>query len=111
MAPRDVKEIPIGDVAIVADDAQRLSFLDSLCVLVRKLAERQDIRLVLATRPSGLGEINSALSMRFESSQIRRLAQLERISDRDVIRLAQEALDAVTLVTLQLWPLYRAIRR
>jgi hypothetical protein len=88
------KEIPVGNVVIVADDAHRLNFLEELLGLVRALSEKQRVKIVLGTRPSGLGQIDAALSTRFETSQIQRFAQLRQINNRSVIELAEESLGA-----------------
>jgi hypothetical protein len=95
--PEAFKEIPVGNVVIVADDAHRLSFLDELLGLVRVLAERQSVKIVLGTRPSGLGQIDATLSTRFETSQVQRFGQLRQISNRSVIELAEESLGASCL--------------
>lgn len=86
------KEIPAGDVVIVADDAHRLNFLDKLLITIRGLQERQRVRLVLGTRPSGTRPIDAALAVRFDPTQIRRFPRLERVNHRSVLELAQESL-------------------
>jgi len=88
------KEVPVGNVVIVADDAHRLAFLEELLGLVRAVSEHQSIKIVLGTRPSGVGQIDAALSARFETSQVQRFAQLRQINSRSVIDLAQESLGA-----------------
>jgi hypothetical protein len=90
--PESAKEIPAGNVVIIADDAHRFGFLDNLVILVRNLAQTQKIKLVLSARPSGSSQIDAALAARFEPSQIRRFAQLERVRHQSVIELAQESL-------------------
>lgn len=86
------KEIPAGDVVIVADDAHRLDFLDELLIAVRDVHERQRIKVVLCSRPSGIGSIDAALAVRFEPDQVRRFPLLERVRHRNVIELAEESL-------------------
>jgi hypothetical protein len=86
------KEIPAGDVVIIADDAHRLSFLDKLLVTIRNLQEHRRVKLVLGTRPSGMGSIDAALTVRFDPSEIQRFRQLERVGHRDVVDLAAESL-------------------
>lgn len=63
------KEIPAGNVLIVADDAHRFDFLDRLMWLVRSLNQRQDIKVLLGTRPSGSVRIDATLigEVRFPS--------------------------------------------
>ena len=86
------KEIPVGNVVIVADDAHRLTFLDELLTLVRTLRQRQKIKILLGTRPSGTNQIDASLSTRFDSSQIIRFAPLQQIARQSVIELGQEVL-------------------
>ena len=95
--PEAAKEIPSGDVVIVADDANRFDFLDKLVVLARNLKQRQDIRLVLSIRPSATSQIDAALSARFEPNQICRFPQLERVRHPSVMALARESLGAAHL--------------
>jgi uncharacterized protein DUF4062 len=90
--PEAAKEVPAGDVVIIADDAQRFDFLNYLAVLVRNLAQHQKIKLVLSTRPSGSSQIDAALAARFEPNQVRRFPPLERVTRQSVIELAQESL-------------------
>jgi hypothetical protein len=86
------KEIPAGDVVIVADDAHRLNFLDKLLIAVRSLQEHRRVKVVLGIRPSGAGPIDAAVAVRFDPNQIRRFPQLERVRHRNVIELAAESL-------------------
>jgi len=88
------KEIPAGDLLIVADDAHRFDFLDRLLLLVRNLGQRQNVKLVLGARPSGSGSIDASLSIRFDVSQIKRFPQLERVGNQSVRDLALEVLGA-----------------
>ena len=88
------KEIPAGDVLIVADDAHRFDFLDRLLLLVRNLGQRQNVKLVLGARPSGSRSIDASLSIRFDVSQIKRFPQLERVGNQSVRDLALEVLGA-----------------
>jgi Domain of unknown function (DUF4062) len=86
------KEIPVGNIIIVADDAHRLTFLDELLMLVRALRQRQNIKILLGTRPSGTGQIDASLSTRFDTSQIIRFAPLQQVARQSVLELAQEVL-------------------
>ena len=88
------KEIPVGDLLIVADDAHRFDFLDRLLLLVRNLGQRQNVKLVLGARPSGSGSIDASLSIRFDVSQNKRFPQLERVGNQSVRDLALEVLGA-----------------
>jgi uncharacterized protein DUF4062 len=86
------KEIPAGDVLIVADDAHRFDFLDRLLLLVRNLRLRQNVKVVLGARPSGGGVIDATLSIRFDANQVIRFPQLERVPNQSVRELALETL-------------------
>jgi hypothetical protein len=88
------KEIPAGDLLIVADDAHRFDFLDRLLLLVRNLGQRQSVKLVLGARPSGSGSIDASLSIRFDVRQIERFPQLQRVGNQSVRDLALEVLGA-----------------
>ena len=86
------KEIPVGEVLIVADDAHRFDFLGKLLLLARNLRQRQNVKLLLGTRPSGLGQIDALLSVRFNAAEISRFPQLERMPQQGVRELATEVL-------------------
>lgn len=86
------KEVPAGDVLIVADDAHRFDFLPRLLLLARNLKLRQNVKLVLGARPSGIGGIDAALSIRFDANQVNRFQQLERVANQSVRELAMEVL-------------------
>jgi hypothetical protein len=90
--PEAAKEIPAGDVLIVADDAHRFDFLDRLMLLVRNLKQRQNVKVLLGTRPSGSDRIDATLSVRFDSAQVARLPQLERVATQGVREIALEVL-------------------
>ncbi len=90
--PEAAKEIPTGEVLVIADDAHRFDFLDRLMVLVRNLNQRQNVKVLLGTRPSGGGQIDATLSVRLDSAQVLRLPQLERVTAQSVRELAFEVL-------------------
>jgi hypothetical protein len=90
--PEAAKEIPAGDILIVADDAHRFDFLDRLMLLVRNLNQRQNVKVLLGTRPSGSDRIDATLSVRFDSPQVTRFAQLERVATQSVREIALEVL-------------------
>jgi hypothetical protein len=87
-----VKEVPAGDVLIVTDDAHRCDFLDRLMLLVRNLRQRQNVKVVLGARPSGGGQIDTTLSMRFDVAEVTRFPQLERVPMQSARELAVEVL-------------------
>ena len=86
------KEIPAGKVLIIADDVQRFGSLDRLLLLVRGMRTRQDVKILLGSRPTGLGPIDNSLAGVFDSATVFRLPPLERISSQGVKELALEVL-------------------
>jgi hypothetical protein len=92
--PEAAKEIPAGDVLIVVDDAHRFEFLDRLLVLARSLRQRQKVKVLFGTRPSGLGQIDAMLAVRFGAAEVSRFPPLERMPQRGVRELAGEVLGA-----------------
>jgi Domain of unknown function (DUF4062) len=90
--PETAKEIPAGDVLIIADDAHRFDFLDRLMVLVRNLNQRQNVKVLLGTRPSGSDRIDATLSMRFDAAEVSRFPQLEKVATQSVREIAREVL-------------------
>src|SRR5579864_386890 len=86
------KEIPEGRVLIVADDAHRSPDLDKLISFAKQLNERQNVKLLIGTRPSGSARIDQALTRRFEPNQIRRFPELKKLVRRDVRKLAAQLL-------------------
>jgi hypothetical protein len=90
--PEAAKEIPAGDVLIIADDVHRLAFLDQMLSLVRILRQRQNIKIILGTRPSGLSQIDASLAIRFETDETERFPALRQITNANVIALAEEIL-------------------
>jgi hypothetical protein len=92
--PEAAKEIPAGELLIVADDAHRFDFLDKLLLLARSLRQRQRVKVVLGTRPSGVDQIDAMLALRFAAAEISRFPRLEKMSQQGVRELAVEVLGA-----------------
>jgi hypothetical protein len=92
--PEAAKEIPAGDALIVVDDAHRLAFLDRVLVLARGLREHHKVKVLLGTRPSGVGQIDAMLSVGFGAAEVSRFQQLERMPQQGVRELAVEVLGA-----------------
>ncbi len=87
------KEIPVGDVLIIVDEAHRLQTLDQLLVFVRNLNQpKARAKVILGARPSGLSRIDSSLPARFSVTTVRRFPQLEGVAPRSVRDLALEVL-------------------
>ena len=61
-------------------------------VLVRNLNQRQNVKLLLGTRPSGSGRIDASSSVRFDAPQVLRFPKLERVAAQSVRALAFEVL-------------------
>lgn len=90
--PEAAKEIPAGDVLIVADDAHRFEFLDKLLLLARNLKQRQKVKLLLGARPSGLSQIEARLVLRFGAAEVSQFPKLEQMTQQSVRELAAEVL-------------------
>ena len=82
--PEAAKEIPAGELLIVADDAHRFDFLDKLLLLARSLRQRQRVKVVLGTRPSGVDQIDAMLALRFAAAEVSRFPRLEKMSQQGV---------------------------
>ena len=87
-----VNEIPSGPVVIVVDDAHRASRLPEVLQLLAELRQRQTIRLVISTRPGGILEVEKLIYQTFDSSEARRLPDLEELTRDEAVALAQEVL-------------------
>ena len=92
--PETAKEIPLGEVLVVADDAHRFENLEQLLALVRSVSERQDIKLILGARPSGTSRLDLAVNRFFDATQMHRFERLEKLGMSEVRSLAEEVLGA-----------------
>ncbi len=90
--PESVKEIPVGKVVIVVDDAHRATTLAEVLQLFAELRSHQPLRLVLSTRPGGVLELERLLYRSFGSTEVLRLPDLEELTKEQAEALAGEVL-------------------
>ncbi len=88
------KELPTGNLLIIADDAHRLAFLAPLLILIQNISQEsaRRVKLLLSCRPSGLGALRSVLSQFFDATAIIELPRIEKLARADVSALAKEQL-------------------
>jgi len=86
------KEIPKGNVVIIVDDAQRAEHLEKLLGLSRYIRDRQNLKLILSSRPSGIQRVDSAIARRFGPDETTRFPRLEKLTFAEVRALAEEVL-------------------
>jgi hypothetical protein len=87
-----VNEIPAGNVVIVVDDAHRTDSLGHVLQLFGELRSRQNLKLVLSTRPGGVLELEMQLYRSFGAAEVIRLPNLDDLTGEQAELLAQEVL-------------------
>jgi len=86
------KEIPSGNVIVIADDAHRYQHLAELIALVSVLSTGRKVKLVVGTRPSGTSYVNDRLARSLDETRVIRFQSLEQLKLKDTIALAEEVL-------------------
>ena len=88
------KEVPVGDLLIVADDAHHAGHITELLALTQTLAQStaRSVKLLISTRPSGIPGLRCSLARFFESAEIVELPPLEKLRLEDVRSLASQML-------------------
>jgi hypothetical protein len=86
------KEIPSGNVLVIADDAHRYQCLGELIALVSGLSTGRKVKLVVGTRPSGISYVNDQLARLLDDTRVARFHPLEQLKLKDTIALAEEVL-------------------
>jgi len=86
------KEIPLGKVLAIVDDAHRAEHLDQLLPLLRDLGQRRQVKLVLSTRPTGLPSLRALSSRHFEPTLVKEFPRLEKLGLDQLRALAREVL-------------------
>ena len=85
-------EIPAADTVIVADDAHHYGDLNRLISLVSSQTGEPRLKLVIATRPSGLAYVDELLARLADDSSIVRYKTLRTLSKSATIEIAKEML-------------------
>jgi hypothetical protein len=86
------KEVPVGKLLLVHDDAHRSEILRELSVLTRDLKAKGMVKLMLAYRPSGSHLVEATVSRYFGQDLTCEMTPLEQLSRREVRQLAAETL-------------------
>jgi hypothetical protein len=87
------RELPSGDILLVADDAHRASHLPELLALAQALSQAgRRVKVLLSTRPSGREALRLTLARFFERAQISEIPPIEKLGVDDVRALANEVL-------------------
>jgi hypothetical protein len=86
------KEIPSGPAIVVVDNAHRAAYVGNTVQLFRELRSRQDLKLVLSTRPGGISRLDQIIYRFLDDADVLRLPDLERLSPEDAEALAEEVL-------------------
>lgn len=98
------KELPRGDVVVIADDAHLDADLQKLCGRVQTLrTPARKVKLIIGCRPRGLSVVEATLAREFDPSDVTRLTVLESLAKNDVRRLAEEELGLTAPPDLVEW--------
>jgi hypothetical protein len=89
------KEIPVGSVLIVVDDAHRSEISEALnhtIQLFRELRNRQDVKLILSARPGTTSGILRDLRRSISEAEIREFDELKELTETQAEALAKDVL-------------------
>lgn len=87
------QELSDDHYLVIVDDAHRQSDIDDLLQLARDLKRNgKTIKVLLSCRPIGVDRIKAALSRSFDPTAVTWLTELKKLSDADVLALAEEIL-------------------
>ena len=91
-----VSEIPSTDTVLIADDAHLYDDLDKIIGLISSRAGSEPrLKLVIATRPSGIGRIDEMLARLASSTAVVRFKKLPIVSLGATAEIAKEVLGPV----------------
>ena len=86
------REVPNIETVIIADDAHRYSDLEKLISYVSSEANGARLKLLVATRPSGLNFINEVAARASDETLIRRFELLREPGPNATLNIAKEVL-------------------
>ena len=87
------KEIPAGDIVIIADDAHLDPDLLRLSGCIKTLrAGQRCAKLIISCRPRGLAAVDPVLANEFDPSEVVRMKALDALALPDVRQLAMQEL-------------------
>jgi hypothetical protein len=84
--------LPDGDIVLLVDDAHRYSQIDKVVALISATKGNGRLKIVLATRPSGVSTLNSILAVVADETVIARFPTLEAPSPDAILAIAREVL-------------------
>jgi hypothetical protein len=87
-----VEVLPDGNVVLLVDDAHRYSQVDRVVALISSVKTKGKLKLVLATRPSGVSTLNSILAVVAEETAVERFPTLEAPNSEAILAIARETL-------------------
>jgi len=88
--PDVVKEVPVGRVVLIADDAHADADIGKLLALTRELkSSGRDAKAILMTRPSGAAVLDTQLARRFHPDDVLRVPRLSPLPKADSRALAE----------------------
>jgi len=91
--PDSEKEIPIDASMLVVDDAHRQEALPELLQLFKEVPVRQDIKLILSTRPGSAARIaQEVFRMKIDPAQVTQLPELQELTLDQSRALAKQVL-------------------
>lgn len=85
-------EIPAEDTVVIADDAHHYKDLDKLISLVSSQTGKQSLKLIIATRPSGLAYVDELLARLADDNSIVRYKTLRPLSRSATAEISKEML-------------------
>ena len=98
------KEVPAGDVVIIADDAHLDPDLLRLSGCIKSLrAGQRCAKLIISCRPRGLAAVDPVLANEFDPSEIVRMKALDALDLPDVRHLAMQELGKAANPVLVEW--------
>jgi len=90
--PDSEKEVPVGPVVLIVDDAHRSSSMGQVSRIFKDLRQRQSFKLVLSTRPGGVPSLTQQLYRDLDPSEVVVLPELQELERDQAARLAAEVL-------------------
>jgi hypothetical protein len=90
--PDSYKELPLGPVVLIVDDAHRASSIPEVLQLLAELRPHQNIKVVLSTRPGGVPDLERLIYRSFNADEVTRMDDLADLTREQAEELAKEVL-------------------
>jgi hypothetical protein len=85
-------EMPAGPTLLIVDDAHRYDDLNQLISYVAQADSTRQLKLVIATRPSGTAFVDEALAREADESFVSRFDELKQLGPEATLEIAREML-------------------